>query len=272
MASPIRPGSRSTDTAIAEVSIEEVYRCYLAFHDLALGLHRADLAHMLVLCEPLSVAGEAPMIAASIAAAASLTIEPVPAAVRHSTRSGAIDFTVNNLDEALRALKNEIRKGLSIAICLEGNQYQILLHMVERGVQPDVVCSAGPVRLEVRPFLERGARLVDPNSASLAADQVATTWSVPDLPGKWLPLVDEIVAGCLPPEDHLRRTWLKRAPRYLGRAMRVKRYLPLTSEEAQRIAEAFREETQDPRWDGLRVEFKAKNWDAIFARNWNQPL
>jgi hypothetical protein len=247
----------------SDVAVADVYRVYLAFCDLAAAQGKRDLAHQLVLCESLSVGGEAPMVAASIASAATLCIEPSSAAARHGERSGAIDFTVNNLDEALRALKNEVRKGLSIAICLEGDPASILAEMVERGVQPDVLY--GGAGEGVTTFLDRGAHAVDADVVPKLSQQRDTTWAVRDLPGKWLPLVDEIVAGCLPSEDYVRRNWLKRAPRYVGRAMRANRNLPMTAREFERIVEVFKEEIQQARWDGIDLEFKAENWNAAFG-------
>ena len=39
--------------------------------------------------------------------------------VRHCVRNGIADFAVKTLDEALRILKNEIRKRQPIAVLLE---------------------------------------------------------------------------------------------------------------------------------------------------------
>ena len=236
------------------ISVPDVYLGYASFCAHAAALGRIDLAHQLILCEPLSAAGEAPLIAASIASAASLCIEPNPAIVRQAIRSGAIDFTVNNLDEALRALKNEIRKGLSIAVCLEGELQPVLSEMVERGVQPDIFCGGSAPQLSI--FLERGARAINLANGHLAAGQTRTSWRVAPLPGKWLPLVDAVIAACLPIDDSIRRNWLKRAPRYLGRAMRMERHLPLTAEELEQCTAALRERGKDPEWAGLEVHFE----------------
>ena len=240
------------------VAVADVYLCYLALCELARSLDgdRRNLSHQLVLCEPISLAGEAPIIAASIASAASITIESDPSAVRQGTRGGAIDFTVNNLDEALRALKNEIRKGLSIAVCLEGNPQQMLVQMAERGVQPDVICCSGEPGALLRPFLDREARVVDPTKTPAVSGTIDTTWRVQQLPGKWLPLIDELVASCLPDDDDARRTWLKRAPRYLDRLLRSQRYLPLTDEEMAAVRDALQERRDDAEWAGVDVAFE----------------
>jgi len=171
------------------------------------------------------------MIAASIASAGTLCIEPEAKAVRASIRSGAIDFTVNNLDEALRALKNEIRKGLSIAVCLEADPQQILLEMKERGVQPDILCLPPESNPAMETFLQRGAFAVTMQYRPSPHGQPFATWRVSELPGKWLPRIDEVIATILPSADTLRRQWLLRAPRYLGRALRAEHTIPLTQDE-----------------------------------------
>jgi len=251
--------------------LAQVYGAYAALRGMATRLGDRDLAHRLVLCEAPSAAGDVPLIAASIASAGSLCIEPSPEAVRASMRSGAIDFAVTNLDEALRALKNELRKGLSIAVCLEADPGKVVPQMIERGVQPHILCQSAQPDGALRTFIERGALVLALNGAGTAdaldarqAGREELHWSVSSLPGKWLPMVDEIVASCLPTQDHTRREWLQRAPRYLGRATRTRRYLALTNPELHRLEETLREEMVDPRWNGLHLEFDSRAWKAVF--------
>jgi urocanate hydratase len=235
----------------------EIYRAYSAFMALAHSLGRPDLSHQLVLCQSLSIAGEAPLIAASIASAGTLCIEPDPSAVRQSIRSGAIDFTVNNLDEALRALKNELRKGLSIAICLEGNPANVMAEMEDRGVQPDLLCISSAPEISALKFAERGARLLDlAQIASTLHEMVEMNWWTVTQPGKWLPMLDDLVAACIPAEDSLRRSWIKRAPRYLGRSLRTKRYLPMSFEETRRCVQAFQDQIRGETWQGIEAYFQ----------------
>src|SRR5664279_3235111 len=60
--------------------------------------------------------GRAFAVAANIAGAATLSASAQTTALRHAQREGAIDFLVNSLDEALRILKNEIRKREAVAV------------------------------------------------------------------------------------------------------------------------------------------------------------
>src|SRR4051812_1378485 len=50
-------------------------------------------------------------LASNIAAAVCLSLEQDPALARNALRTGACDFVVNNLGEALRTMKNEVRQS-----------------------------------------------------------------------------------------------------------------------------------------------------------------
>src|SRR6202012_6196646 len=87
------------------------------------------LAGRLLLIDGLADEGDALLIAASIAGAASLVLETGTEAVRHCVRNGIVDFAVTSLDEALRILKNEIRKQQPIAVLLEREPAGVLAEM-----------------------------------------------------------------------------------------------------------------------------------------------
>jgi urocanate hydratase len=59
--------------------------------------------------------------AASIAGGTALLLDPDAAAVKAVFRQGGVDFVVNTLDEALRVLKNEIRKQRPLSVALKGD-------------------------------------------------------------------------------------------------------------------------------------------------------
>ena len=58
------------------------------------------------------------LVAANIAGAASLAASADAAARKQFMRDGVVDFLVTSLDEALRILKNEIRKREPVAVCV----------------------------------------------------------------------------------------------------------------------------------------------------------
>src|SRR5580698_3492686 len=57
-------------------------------------------------------------VAANIAGAATLAASDDRHAAKQAMRAGQVDFLVNSLDEALRILKNEIRKRETVAVCV----------------------------------------------------------------------------------------------------------------------------------------------------------
>jgi urocanate hydratase len=79
------------------------------------------------------------LYAANIAGAASLAASPDPAALRQAMRDGVIDFFVNSLEEALRILKNEIRKRQTVSVGVAADPTRLVDQMLDRGVLPDLL-------------------------------------------------------------------------------------------------------------------------------------
>jgi urocanate hydratase len=176
--------------------------------------------------------------AASIAGAASLLVDPDPAAVKAVLRQGGVDFVVNTLDEALRILKNEVRKHSPVSVALPANPAAVLAEILERGVLPDfhvAILPAAPIdkdltagllRLQragmVRIRLERRTEI---HSTMLASSNQLEKWlnkkgwqetSLP--PNTVVRAENQRLLDELPPEDTIRRRWLERAPQYLRAA------------------------------------------------------
>ncbi len=86
----------------------------------ALTAMSPELGGSLLVYVGLDRSGIALAIAANIAGAASLGVEPELARAKAAIRSGACDFLVNTLDEALRILKNEIRRKKAVSVVLAG--------------------------------------------------------------------------------------------------------------------------------------------------------
>lgn len=83
--------------------------------------------------------------AVSLAGGTTLALDPDAASVKRVFRTGGVDFVVNTLDEALRVLKNEIRKHRPLSVGLVAELHTTLAEMVERGVLPDLQVSIGGV-------------------------------------------------------------------------------------------------------------------------------
>ena len=211
--------------------IEDIYKRFAA-----LTANSPELGGSLLVYAGLDRNGIALAMAANIAGAASLGLEPDLAMAKAAIRNGACDFLVNTLDEALRILKNEIRKKRPVAVALSGGPPGMVAEMVERGVQPEVVEGAVP-GMEL--LEARGARRLGP-----APDWgLAVSWSVEHEPMRWLPAVDELAAAALDPAERstaARRRWIEGSPRYLGRALAAQRYVRMSEAEAEAFQEAVR--------------------------------
>jgi urocanate hydratase len=59
--------------------------------------------------------------------------------IKKRLKTGYCDFMVNNLDEALRILKNAVRKKEAISVGLVGNCADVIPELAERGVLPDIL-------------------------------------------------------------------------------------------------------------------------------------
>jgi hypothetical protein len=160
--------------------------------------------------------------AVSIAGGTTLVLDPDAAAVKAAFRDGGVDFVVNTLDEALRVLKNEIRKQRPLSVALEGEVQPALDEMVERGVLPDLQVSIGSpedasadLGLErMRVACEEG--IVAP-SERLAGWLVERGWSEVVLgagTSSALRELDARLLALMPDGDAVRRTWLRRIGHY----------------------------------------------------------
>ena len=83
--------------------------------------------------------GGAQPLAATMTGAAFLGIEVDPERIKKRLKTGYCDFMVNSLDEALRILKNAVRKKENISVGLVGNCAGIIPEMAARGVVPDIL-------------------------------------------------------------------------------------------------------------------------------------
>ena len=203
----------------------------------------ASLGGRLLLIEGLAEEGDALLIAASIAGAASLVLETRVEMVRHCVRNGIADFAVKTLDEALRILKNEIRKRQPIAVLLERQPVDVLAEMVERGAQPDMLrwTSTGRTSQEnVETLRERGAHLL-PGPLETDPDPAREVCWRAEGSSAALRQLDLLAAQILPHEDLERQNWIARAPRYLPRALRLERGVQMTAEESATFLAAIEE-------------------------------
>jgi hypothetical protein len=156
------------------------------------------------------------VVAGNIAGAATLAATADVNAQKQAIREAIVDFLVTSLDEALRILKNEIRKRQTVAVCVGSAPDLIEREMLERGVQPDlyregVIAASEPPSERNKPG-ENKLGGFNP-----VGDQALVIWRVDAAPAVGLPKLDGIALDCLDSEDESARRWIRLVPRYMGR-------------------------------------------------------
>lgn len=197
--------------------------------------------------------GTALSVASNVAGAVSLAIDNDPVRISEVVRNGAVDFVVNTLDEAIRAMKNEVRKQSPLSVALNMNPDSALQEIIGRGLAPSLfACFAGIGALQMRVqasnhFASLGTTLLDfgstanlpvhpaISSASLINSLIDSKgWSLACFSFQSsgaLRTFDAEVLKLLPGGDHMRRAWMQSVPRILQRQRPPCRYLWLTADE-----------------------------------------
>src|ERR1700745_3509366 len=98
-----------------------------------------DLAGKLIVSGGMGGMGGAQPLAATMTGAAFLGIDVDPERIKKRLKTGYCDFLVTTLDEALRILKNAVRKKENVSVGLVGNCADIIPELAERGVVPDIL-------------------------------------------------------------------------------------------------------------------------------------
>ena len=187
----------------------------------------------------LDEAGRALLVAANITGAATLAATADRAAQKQALRDGVADFVVNNLDEALRILKNQLRMRETVAVCVSLPPSDVEHEMNERGVSPDLSRSDVPVALSHEALMQTAeASIIEQDDTPEPVRDktpALVTWRVDSALPKDLAKLDEIALACLDSEDWKSRRWLCLSPRYLGRMAHGLRLLDSDREFAARF-------------------------------------
>src|SRR5213079_248477 len=116
--------------------VQGTFETFAAMADKQFG---GDLSGKLVVSGGMGGMGGAQPLAATMAGAAFLGIDVDAERIKKRLKTGYCDFMVNTLDEALRILKNSIRKKEAISVGLVGNCADVIPELAERGVLPDIL-------------------------------------------------------------------------------------------------------------------------------------
>jgi hypothetical protein len=208
-----------------------VHDRFLSLSHVAHQHFRGSLGANLLLRSGFDAEGVEAVVAASIAGAVSLCIHADGERLREGLRAGLIDFVVAHPDEALRILKNEIRRALPVSVGLVAHPESSIAALVARGLQPDLL--SGVPRPSADILVEHGAIAV-PEPAGQDVETSLLDWTVAGDPVRSMPRIARIAADSLDESraDTLpRRRWLSEAPRYLGRSFGSRICLRMTEAE-----------------------------------------
>ena len=103
--------------------------------------------------------GGAQPLAATMNGAAFLGIDVDPERIKRRVKTGYCDVMVTNLDEALRILKNAVRKGEATSVGLVGNCADLIPEMARRGVVPDLLTDQTSAHDPIGGYVPNGMTL-----------------------------------------------------------------------------------------------------------------
>jgi urocanate hydratase len=95
-------------------------------------------------------------LAATMTGAAYLGIEVDPERIKKRLKTGYCDFMVKTLEEALRILKNAIRKKEAVSVGLVGNCADVIPELAERGVVPDLLTDQTSAHDPLNGYIPQG--------------------------------------------------------------------------------------------------------------------
>jgi len=143
-----RPGAPSTTRMAADwmftgpsSALPEAYETLRAAARKHFG---GSLAGRLVVAGGMGGMGGAQPLAATLNGAAFLGIDADADRIKRRVKAGHCEVMVNNLDEALRILKNAVRKCAPASVGLIANASELLPEFVRRGVLPDLLTDQTP--------------------------------------------------------------------------------------------------------------------------------
>jgi len=204
----VNPG---TDPGI-EAEIGAIHHLYLALVPKLDA--EAGLGGKLIYSGELNPEGFRLVRAANIAGAASLSASADPEQQKRAIREGVIDFLVTSVDEALRILKNEIRKRQGVAVGIALDPESVEQEMIQRGVVPDLLFAGA----EIPGWTDQGVERLE--SATIPSGTTFLTLKLNQYLAGRAVEVDAMFLAALPTDDFAGRRWFTLSPRYLDSGAR----------------------------------------------------
>jgi Urocanase Rossmann-like domain len=220
-----------------QAELDAVYRLYAAL------ARKSDpetgLGGKLLYAGELDLDGFRLVRAANIAGAASLSATADSDRQKRAVREGVVDFLVTSLDEALRILKNEIRKRRGVAVGVALAPGPVEQEMFERGVLPDLLFPGA----DFGEWAKRGAETVERSQGS--PEKTLVTVALPSSMRQLVSDFESLLLGGLAEDDFAARRWFSISPRYLGPQARQYRSLPCDADMASTLLERFSHAIED---------------------------
>jgi len=118
-----------------------------------------DLAGKLVVSGGMGGMGGAQPLAATMNGGAFLGVDVDPERIKRRVKTGYCDVVVNDLDEALRILKNAVRKRKAASVGLVANCADVLPELARRGVVPDLLTDQTSAHDPLNGYVPNGMTL-----------------------------------------------------------------------------------------------------------------
>jgi urocanate hydratase len=115
-----------------------------------------DLGGKLVVSGGMGGMGGAQPLAATMNGGAFLGIEVDPERIKRRVKTGYCDVMVTDLDEALRILKNAVRKREAASVGLVGNCADLIPELARRGIVPDLLTDQTSAHDPVGGYIPQG--------------------------------------------------------------------------------------------------------------------
>jgi urocanate hydratase len=118
-----------------------------------------DLRGKLIVSGGMGGMGGAQPLAATMNGAVFLGIDVDPERIKKRLKTGYCDFLVNTLDEALRIVKNAVRKKEAVSVGLVGNCADVVPELAARGVVPDILTDQTSAHDPLNGYVPHGMSL-----------------------------------------------------------------------------------------------------------------
>src|SRR6202048_4471972 len=132
---------------------------YETFASVAKKHFAGDLAGKLVVTGGMGGMGGAQPLAATMTGVAFLGIDVDPERIKRRVKTGYCDVMVTSLDEALRILKNAVRKREATSVGLGGNWADLIPELAKRGVLPDLLTDQTSAHDPLNGYVPNGMTL-----------------------------------------------------------------------------------------------------------------